>query len=342
MLKFIRLYKLLIAIGQFGFFCYTCSNIFANPLDVFTTKIDKNKIFYCNDGVYQPENVKPLKTGPGTIDYCDKVRLNIKHYNTADNQLSTTCPSKSVYRIITKVSPVGQDGRCNAAEIKWYCDSFDTGVFSAVFNTDAKLPKNSMYCPEELYDNTLEILRCPDNKVFSDVKLRANRIDVTRTYCNIVNVGEKHYVEKDQKYARYTSDEIASMREMGDVDASLLKTCASRSAYRLITKKDLVDPNGNCRVTYDVYCDTEVFDKMPFDNKLCPLLPIKTAAVATAQTDTGCCGCGGCCGGGCSSASGVGAVSTQVPMAIYGNRIIERNGMRYEYDVYTGYYLPIQ
>ncbi len=105
------------------------------------TTINNFKVFYCGNEIRDPE-ITPLKTESYKLDYCDeKLRLNVKHYNTEDNGLSERCASKSVYRLISQVEKTDSKGFCNTPEVRWYCDPVGVVIKN-------KLPKDTFVCPE--------------------------------------------------------------------------------------------------------------------------------------------------------------------------------------------------
>ena len=128
----------------FKFLLITLINLsFVNSyyaVDIITT-VNNFKVFYCGGELLNP-NLTPLKTESLKLDYCDdKLRLNVKHYDTEDKVLGQRCASKSVFRLIAKVDKTDSRGFCNTPEVRWYCDPID------VINKD-RLPVDAFVCPE--------------------------------------------------------------------------------------------------------------------------------------------------------------------------------------------------
>lgn len=242
------------------------SSLMAAPGDKIITH-DKFTVFFCAKEVHD-STLKPIRTGPGILDYCNDIKLNTKHYSSQDDKLRQQCPSKSVYRVVSNIGQIDVDGVCSSQEIKWYCDP-------VAKITDLKLPINTLYCPDELPADYLNknILVCPKTlHNTNNTKLLAGGIAIDSFYCDNISVDVVHYVAEDQTLvSSSTPAQLTTVSSDSVWGAQIAKDCPSKSAYRVLTYKGEMDKNGKCHVTYDVYCDPQTLLKSPIDSRICPV-----------------------------------------------------------------------
>lgn len=242
--------------------------LIAAPSDKIVT-YDKYEVFFCGVKSHDTK-LTPIRSGPGLLDYCKNIKLNVKHYSSQDNNLRFQCASKSVYRIISEIGSIDDKGICLAKEIKWYCDPVNKVE-------PLTLPINTYYCPGTLPKNYLNtnILVCPTTQHLQDnIKLLSGGMASDRFFCDNVPLDVVHYVAEDQIIAKYTKLELDRInKEQGW--GQLYIDCPSRSAYRILTYKSEPDAAGKCQVTYDVYCDGQTYLKSPFESRQCPRWTVK-------------------------------------------------------------------